>query len=105
MRALDRLAQMKGQFGRAAAAETAQLLARLRETRFRDPTDLIHLHETALFLRAYPQSARVLREADVLLFSFGDRDSPSGDPETSGIAGTSISTNFSYEIASSLLSR
>ena len=82
----------------------------MARARLREPADLIRLHETALFLRAYPQSPRVLRLADEILFSFGERlrnldQEPFEDPAISGIAGTSISTNFSYEIARSLTAR
>lgn len=115
MRALDSLAAMKGQFGRAAARTTADLLEVLRAARLSGATDVIRLHETVLFLRAYPQSPRVLRLADNILFSFSDRLGRLGpdpgdrdvfeDPEISGIAGTGLSTNFSYEIAKSLVHR
>ena len=110
MRALDQLGAMKGQFGVDAARQTARLVERLRDARLRDPSDLIRLHETVLFLRAYPQSPRVLRLADEILFSFGERlrridREPFEDPEISGIAGTGLSTNFSYEIAKSLTAR
>jgi hypothetical protein len=101
---------LKGQFGSEAAQETTALLADLKRMRFRKPADLIQLHETVLFVRAYPQSPRVLRLADEVLFSFAERlrgvdQAPFEDPEISGIAGTSVSTNFSYEIARSLESR
>jgi hypothetical protein len=109
MRTLDRLAEQKGQFGRAAAEETAALLEKLKRARFRDPADLIRLHETVLFLRAYPQSARVMRLADEILFSFAERlpanHDAFADPDISGIAGTVISTNFSYPFVRSLLTR
>ncbi len=109
MRLLDDLSAMKGRFGREAARETLSLLERCAAARMRDPADLIHFHEIALFLRAYPQSARVLRLADQILFSFGDRLrgdlSAFEDPEISGIAGTGLSTNFSYEIAKGLVER
>ena len=110
MRALDLLTEYKGRFGREAGHQCAALLARLQHTRLRDPADLIRLHETALFLRAYPQSPRVLRLADDILDSFGERMHGIAldqfeDPELSGIAGTSISTNFSYEFARSLVAR
>jgi hypothetical protein len=121
MRALDSLIAMKGQFGRDAARVTGELLEhfskepRRRSVRLRDPADLIRLHETVLFLRAYPQSPRVRRLADDILFSFSDRLGRPGsnpgdrdafeDPEISGIAGTGLSTNFSYEIAKSLVHR
>lgn len=110
MRVLDELAEMKGKFGRSAGARTRSLLEKIRTSRFRKPADLIRLHETVLFLRAYPQSAAVLRLADEILFSFSGRltrldREPFEDPEISGIAGTGLSTNFSYEIARSLADR
>jgi hypothetical protein len=110
MRALDSLAAMKGQFGPAPARATADLLTHFKTARLRDPADLIRLHEIVLFLRAYPQSPRVLRLADHILFSFQDRLTRLNldvfeDPEISGIAGTGLSTNFSYEIAKSLVHR
>src|SRR5436309_14756323 len=110
MRALDQLAEMKGQFGREAAHRTIALLDRLAHTRLRNTADLIRFHENVLFLRAYPQSPRVLKRADDILFSFSGRlhgidQEPFENPEISGIAGTGLSTNFSYEIAQSLASR
>ena len=109
MRALEDLAKCKGQFGRDAARRTSALLERLARTRLREPADLIRLHETVLFLRAYPQSARVARLADDLLLAFPDRlrgvdPAPFDDPEVAGIAGTALSTNFSWEFATFLTS-
>ena len=111
MRVLDQLVAMKGQFGREAAKVTASLLETLMRLRMRDTPDLILLHETILFLRAYPQSLPgVLRLADKLLFTFMrsacPRESTSRHSkvlEISGIAGTALSTNFSHEFASSLV--
>jgi hypothetical protein len=110
MSVVEGLEAAKGKFGARAAREVLALLKRAGQTRFRDPQDLIHLHETVLFLRAYPQSARVLREADRILFSFAER--LRGMPreefeysEISGIAGTGLSTNFSYPFAKSLAER
>jgi hypothetical protein len=110
MRALDLLTEYKGRFERDAAQRCATLLTSLEHARLRDPADLIRLHETVLFLRAYPQSPRVLHLADEILDSFGERmhgiaPEPFEDPERSGIAGTSISTNFSYEFTRSLVAR
>lgn len=110
MRALDELAECKGQFGRDAARRTTDLLQRLSRTKLREPADLVHLHETVLFLRAFPQSPGVARLADEILFSFAERVSgvdpaPFDDPAVSGIAGTAVSTNFSYEFAGSLTAR
>jgi hypothetical protein len=109
MRALDQLAGMKGQFGHAAAERTAALLEKLKHARLRAVADLIRLHEVVLFLRAYPHSAQVMRLADEILFSFAKRlpadRQAFDDPEISGIAGTVVSTNFSYEFSRSLLTR
>ncbi len=108
-RFLDQLANMKGQFGPGAAARTAALLEKLKRARFREAADLLRLHEVVLFLRAYPQSAKVMRLADEILFSFAERlpadHEAFADPDISGIAGTVISTNFSYKFACSLLTR
>jgi hypothetical protein len=100
----------KGQFGAKAAREVVALLKRAQRTRFQDPQELIEFHETVMFLRAYPQSARVLREADRILFSFGERlrGMPRDEfeySEISGIAGSGLSTNFSYPFAKSLAER
>jgi hypothetical protein len=109
MRTLDQLAEQKGQFGRDAAEQTTALLEKLKRARFREPADLIRLHETVLFLRAYPQSARVMRLADEILFSFAERLPANrdafADPDISGIAGIVVSTNFSYPFVRSLLTR
>jgi hypothetical protein len=101
---------MKGQFSREAAQRTEALLAALAKSRLREPASLIHLHETVLFLRAYPQSPCVLKLADEVLFSFQDRIPKSGHEafehvDTSGISGTFIATNFSHQFASSLIER
>ncbi len=110
MSVVEGLEAAKGKFGAKAAREVVALLKRSARMRFCDPQELIQFHETVLFLRAYPQSARVLREADRILFSFGAR--LRGMPreefeysEISGIAGTGLSTNFSYPFAKSLAER
>jgi hypothetical protein len=63
-----------------------------------------------MFLRAYPQSAQVLRCADRILSSFAER--LRGLPrenfeysDVSGIAGTGLTTNFSRPFAKSLAER
>lgn len=109
MRSLDQLISIRstltGQFGAAAAG----LLEKLKRTRVRESTDLIRLHEVVLFLRAYPRNAEVLRLADEILFSFAERlpadHEPFADPDISGIAGTVVSTNFSFQFARSLVTR
>jgi hypothetical protein len=101
---------MKGQFGAEAAEQTAALLERARSSRIREAAELIRFHEIVLYLRAYPQGPDVVRLADEILFSFADRlrkvdQDPFEDPEISGIAGTGLSTNFSYDVARGLVKR
>ena len=110
MRLLDEIQQFKGAFGSQAEELIASLLERLAQTRLRTPKDLIQLHETTLFFRAFPQSTRIATLADRLLLSFAERLRAVDlytfdDPEVSGIAGTAVSTNFSYEFARSLVWR
>jgi len=105
---LDQLERMKGQFGPRAAGRTARLLEKLARTRVRDRAALVRLHETVLFLRAYPASPDVLRLADRVLSGFAARIEEPGafdDPEISGIAGTSFSAVFSHEVARRLEAR
>src|ERR1039458_7015968 len=106
---LDRLDEWKSRFGAADAGRLERLLAAVSKTRFREAADLIRLHETLLFLRAYPRSAEVARLADEVLFQFADRIGdnlePFEAPEVSGIAGTSLTAVFSYEVARRLATR
>jgi len=80
-----------------------------------DADDLIRLHEALLFIRAYPQSQRVLRQTEIILRHFerqvapvsaADLDlSPLDAPEVSGIVGTSVTSNFSYVLVRWLVSK
>jgi len=110
VRLLDELQRQKGDFGKAAEQRLVELLERAEDTHLRRSQDLMRLHETALFVRAFPQSARVARLADRLLSTFAERlyslDLDAfDDPTISGIAGTAVSSNFSYEFARSLVTR
>src|SRR5262249_44785836 len=109
---LDRLEQWKSRFGSGKSIDLEKLLVVVRKLRFPDAASLIRLHETLLFLRAYPRSQNVARLADGILFSFADRvaalETQGGDlsalaePEVSGIAGSSFSAVFSHEVAQRL---
>ncbi|HVS82529.1 MAG TPA: hypothetical protein VHE60_12430 [Pyrinomonadaceae bacterium] len=80
-----------------------------------DAEALIRFHESLLFLRAYPPSARVLNQVEKILKSFGQRVSqlresgeelaPLDEVEVSGIAGTTVTSNFSYEIVRWLVAK
>jgi hypothetical protein len=106
---LDRLDGWKGRCGGPGTDQLERLLALVAARRFRDAGAAIRLHETLLFLRAHPRSPAVARLADRILFAFADRVaelraagadiSAFEEPEVSGIAGTSLSAVFSYEVA------
>ena len=112
---LDRLDEWKRRFGSGRTAELERLLATVARHRFRKATSLIGLHETLLFLRAYPRSAEVARRADRILLSFANRVAqlsssgvdlgPFEEPEVSGMAGTSFTAVFSYHAARQLAAR
>jgi hypothetical protein len=110
---LERLEEAKRR--RPGAGEVARLLRSLRERRFSDAGNLIRFHDTVLFLRAYPHSRTVMKLAEDILSSFGSRVaslaasgadlSPFDHPEVSGIAGTSVTTDYSYDVVLWLKSR
>lgn len=106
---LERLEHWKRRIGTRDPSELERLLEAAAARRFRDPRTSIRLHECLLFLRAHPQNAQVRRLTDAILFNFAER--VTGDPEAfeepeiSGIAGTSLSAVFSYEVACRLAAR
>lgn len=112
---LDSLDEAKRRFDARGAAQALGLLARLDSRRFTDAYSLIRFHEILLFMRAYPQDARVLRRVEKILSSFGRRvalleDSgadltPLEYGEVSGIAGTFVEDTFGYDITRWLVRR
>jgi hypothetical protein len=112
MSLLQQLDALKSAYGvPKAAAQAEALLTKAQTARFRSVDEIVHLHESLLFLRAYPHNPNVLKLADTALANFGQRIDGRGDlaefeyPEISGIAGTGLATNFSYPFASSLAFR
>ena len=107
LRVLAALEELKRRPGTGEAAILRALIA-LSRSRLHDAESLIRLHETLLFLRAYPPSARVRHQVDAMLRSFAERVARLGDSggnlspldevEVSGIAGTAVTSNFSYAI-------
>ncbi len=105
-RLLAKLEQAKRR--RPGAAGTARLLRSLRRREFPDAESLIRFHDAVLFLRAYPHSRTVMRLTDAILSGFGSRverlAAAGGDlsdfdhPEVSGIAGTTVTTDYSYDV-------
>jgi hypothetical protein len=103
---LDRLDEWKRRFGPPETGALERLLASAAKWRFTGAEDLIRFHETLLFLRAYPRTPEVARLADAILFHYQERIAAVGadlpafeEPEISGIAGTSLSAVFDYEVA------
>ncbi len=114
-RLLDRLDEAKRTFGPDQDKPTEGILSRLAAQNFKDPYSLVRFHEALLFLRAYPQSSKILRQTERMLSSFRNRVdalrevgadiSPLKVPEHSGIAGMSVTDTFSYNIVGWLLKR
>jgi len=96
-------------------AKLRRLLTLLAKSRIDDAESLIQFHEMLLFLRAYPPSADVLKLTDEALMSIESRVSRLADaeadlsalddPEVSGVAGGSVTSNFSYAIVRWLVKR
>lgn len=75
-------------------------LAALERGKISDPARLARLHDSLLYLCAYPPTPQILRRAESLLRRFGKRFTglpPLLDPEVSGIAGTWVEMVFSYD--------
>ena len=111
MPSLDLIAGLensKRHFGSEGGKRTAELLALVSQHQFSDPDLLIRLHEALLFIRAFPQTAGAFRLADRALATFNRRvDALKGSGvdliafdyiEYSGIAETTLSGTFSYDI-------
>jgi hypothetical protein len=113
-RRLAELEELKRRFG-ITPRQLKQKLRPVDECEIEDAESLIRFHETLLFLRAYPPSARVLNQVEKILKSFGRRVSqlresgadlaPLDEVEVSGIAGTSVTSNFSYQIVRWLVAK
>jgi hypothetical protein len=111
---LDELERAKRQF-EVPESKVIRTLSLLARRKIEDAKSLIRLHETLLFLRAYPQSASVLSQIEKSLRTLArvvpklrDKDldlSPLDEPEVSGIAGTTVTSNFSYAIVCWLVAK
>ena len=106
---------MKRCYGAGCARRCEFVLKQIRRLRFADLNSLLRAHDNLLFLRAFPQSAMVAKQADAILAQFqpeverfladpaavADLD----DESVSGIAGTTITNNWTYELARWLVSK
>ncbi|HTY41747.1 MAG TPA: hypothetical protein VMH79_07745 [Thermoanaerobaculia bacterium] len=100
---------------RPGAREAARWLRAADRTALPDAPRLLRLHEAVLFLRAYPHDARVLALCEKVLDGFDrrvarleedDEDLSCFDaPEAAGVAGTTLGTDYSFDLARWLLAR
>jgi len=112
--ALTELEGLKQRFG-SNDVRIQRALRIFAKSRINDAGSLIRLHEALLFVRAYPTNASALREVESILETFAkrisqlrDKDldlSSLDDPEVSGIAGTTVTSNFSYAIVRWLVAK
>ena len=112
---LLQLDELKTQFGAGPAKTIERLLTRLRKQTISDAETLMRLHETLLFLRAYPQSKHIVQETELILRQFprwiGEATTQEVDldaldhPEISGIAGRTVVDTFSFYVVRDLVRR
>jgi hypothetical protein len=114
-RLLSQLEDLRYRFSLADAVRIVKLLSRLDAAHFSDPAALIRFHEALLFLRAFPQSATVLRATERILKHFDKKvevlrqsgaDMEGFDTfEHAGIAGTTMEDTLSFDVARWLVHR
>ncbi len=112
---LSKLEAGKLRHGRGCAPPVEKLLASLKSAQFDDADSLLRFHDTLLFLRAFPQSAKVVQLTETLLAGIGAqvvrlRDSCADmdlfdSEQFSGVADTVIADSFTYEVARWLAQR
>ncbi len=112
---LSKLERFKSSFDQRHSGTVERLLRRLAAQRLTDADSLIHLHETLLFLCAYPQSRVTRRLTESMLRQFPQRLAEATQheqdlnaldhPDVSGIAGRSVIDTFSYYIVRGLAAR
>jgi hypothetical protein len=105
----------KLQYGPGCAHPIERLLSAVDRVEFDDAESLIRFHDVLLFLRAFPQSRKVAHLADDLLTgivhqverlqALGADMELFDDEAFSGIAGTTISDKFTYDVARWLVQR
>jgi hypothetical protein len=70
---LEQLDSLKLTFSASSGERIERLLKRLERESVTDAESLITLHESLLFLRAYPQSATIVDKTESLLRAFSQR--------------------------------
>lgn len=98
-----------------SAARVGKLLESLAKATFSDAESLLRFHDALLFLRAFPHNAAVLRQTERLLAGISEQvarllaagtSMDDFDAESvSGVAGTTLTDSFTYEVADWLVKR
>ena len=106
---------MRRTYGPPAAKKCEHVLKNLRVTKFPDVPSLIRYHDSLLFLRAFPQSEAVAQIADRLLAAVEPMverllelplaSDELDDEAVSGIAGTTVTNTWTYDLARQLAAR
>ena len=100
---ISELEALRRELGAAARRRKIELLAELVEHEIAEPRVLKRLHEVACFLRAYADDRAVFEAAGDVLRSYPDRidalaKRARAKLDDSGIAGTSVVHEFSFDI-------
>lgn len=107
-RQLSELERIRGEYGAGRAERKRELLRTLDDVSLRSPREVLRLHETLCFLRAYPDDAALLRRVERMLGRFAERADlrrHAAALEDTGIAGTAIHFRFFLPTASWLARR
>lgn len=107
---IKRLHEIRNRYGESYATEKRELLDSLSCQAIRSASDLLRLHLALSFLRAFPDSADVHRQASHFLDNMvslidGLNDAHREALVDSGLAGTDVHYHFSYEVAAWLARR
>lgn len=112
---LSALEQSRVRHGRDRVAAVEKVLVSLRDFHCSDAESLVRFHDALLFLRAFPQSRKVIQLTENLLAGIAPQVARLRDSgvdlelldseQFSGIAGTTISDTFTYDVACWLVQR
>jgi hypothetical protein len=112
---LANLETAKQRFDARRQTKIGSIISGLKKIKVSNADELVRFHETLLFIRAYPSSVSTAKIIDQTLkrveswiagLSNNDADlSPLDDAEVSGIAGRSVTSNFSYTIVRWLIAK
>jgi hypothetical protein len=108
--AIRALEKARAEYGPGAERKKRALMRRLEGTALRRTPDLLALHETALFIRAFPDSPAVLALAERSLRAFADRVEALGPSrrealDETGVAGSSMHVSMALPLVRALSAR